>query len=144
MNLTVLRRARGTSRGVSLVEVLIVVAIMAIIASMVTLVAFPELKRARVRTAALSGKAVRQAALLYREVDLEGDRSRCPTVDELVAAGKLDKKTSADPWHSRYALGCEDEGDIRAVSPGGDRVIRTPDDVRDDASGAELDAISKM
>ena len=43
MSMVVRRRGRARARGVTLVEVLIVVAIMATIAGMVTIVAFPEL-----------------------------------------------------------------------------------------------------
>jgi general secretion pathway protein G len=135
---------RSRARGVTLVEVLIVVAIMSVIAGMVTLVAFPELKRARIRTAALSGKAVRQAAELYREVDLGGDRSSCPTVENLAAARRLDAKASGDPWGSRFHVECVEEDDLRAISPGSDRRLRTPDDVRDDVSPAEIEAISRL
>ena len=86
------RRARTRKRGVTLVEVLIVVAIMAVISGTVTMVAFPELRKARVRTAAMGADTVREAAKIYRDVDMAGDGAACPTVETLVEARKLDAK----------------------------------------------------
>ena len=135
------RGSRARRRGVTLVEVLIVVAIMATIAGTVTVLAFGELKKARVRTAAIGAAAVREAAKIHRDVDLAGDE--CPSVAALIEAGKLDAKRSTDPWHTSYEVRCED-ADVRGVSAGADRRPRTPDDVRDDVTPAEVERIAKM
>jgi hypothetical protein len=119
---------------------LIVVAIMATIAGTVTVLAFGELKKARVRTAAIGAGAVRDAAKIRHDVDLiEG----CPTVEDLIAAHKLDAKRSADPWHTRYEVLCDEE-DMRGVSAGADKRHRTADDVRDDVTPADVERIAKM
>src|SRR5262249_39997488 len=80
-------RGRAARRGVTLVEVLIVVAIMSVIAGAVTLVAFPELRKSRVRTAAIGAAEVAMAAKIYTEVDMV-EEGPCPTVPDLVAAKK--------------------------------------------------------
>jgi general secretion pathway protein G len=142
MNETGGRRRRARQRGVTLVEVLIVVAIMAVIAGMATMAAFPELKKARIRTAAMGAGAVREAAKVYRDVDLMGDGA-CPTVQALVDAKKLDDKRVNDPWGTRYAVLCDDD-DLHGVSAGADHRHGTPDDVRDDVKPADVDRIAGM
>jgi general secretion pathway protein G len=135
------RGSRAKRRGVTLVEVLIVVAIMAVIAGTVTVYAFGELKTARVRAAAIGAGAVREAARIHRDVDLAG--SDCPSIADLIAARKLDAKRSADPWHTRYEVRCE-EDDVHGVSAGADRRPQTADDVRDDVTPADVERIAKM
>jgi general secretion pathway protein G len=137
------RRRRAAERGSTLVEILIVVAIMATLAGMVTLVAFPELKKARIRTAAVGAGQVRAAAEIYREVDQRQDVSACPTVDELVLAKKLRGKQSDDPWGTRYAVSCEDD-ELHGLSAGNDRKAGTPDDVRDDLKAPDVERIAGM
>ena len=139
-----MRRSRRTRRrGVTLVEVLIVVAIMAMVASAVTLVAIPELQKARVRTAAMGAGAVREAAKIYQEVDMVQDGPACPSVQDLVAARKLDPSKTADPWGTRYRVLCEDQ-DVHSASNGRDRRPNTADDVRDDIAPGDVERIAKM
>jgi len=128
---------------VTLVEVLIVVAIMAMIAGAVTLVAFPELRKARVRTAAMGAAAVRDAANIYQEVDLVEDGPACPSVHDLVAARKLLPGKTADPWGRSYRVLCE-EKDMHGASNGRDGKPDTPDDVRDDIAPGDVARIADM
>jgi len=137
------RRPRARTRGVTLVEVLIVVAIMATIAGAVTLVAFPELRKARVRTAAMGAAAVREAAQIYKEVDLVEDAPACPSVQDLVAARKLAPGKTADPWGTNYRVLCEDQ-DVHGASNGRDHRPGTADDVRDDIAPADVERIAGM
>jgi general secretion pathway protein G len=143
MNEDTRRRGRTRQRGVTLVEVLIVVAIMAVIAGMATIAAFPELKKARIRTAAMGAGAVQEAAKIYRDVDMVWDGTACPTVTALVDAKKLDAKRVNDPWGTPYGVTCDEE-DIHGVSAGNDRRPGTPDDVRDDVKPADVERIAGM
>jgi prepilin-type N-terminal cleavage/methylation domain-containing protein len=136
------RWRRRRLRGVSLVEVLIVVAIMSIIAGMAVFVAFPELKKARVRTAKMGALAVAEAAETYRQID-HADDPACPTVQQLIEERKLDAKRVKDPWGSRYTVGCEDE-ETHGISLGRDRTFGTPDDVRDDLPPERVESIARM
>jgi general secretion pathway protein G len=135
-------RTRALGRGVTLVEVLIVVAIMSVIAGTVTMVAFPELRKARIRTAAIGADAVREAARMYQEVDLIPDAPACPAVPDLVAARKLDPAKINDPWGTPYRVLCDD--DVHGVSDGRDRRPSTPDDVREDVTPADVERISRL
>jgi type II secretory pathway pseudopilin PulG len=126
---------------VTLVEALIVVAIMATISGVVAVVAVPMLKKSRVRTAAVGAAAVREAARIHRDIDLAG--SECPTVPELIAAHKLEAARSKDPWETRYEVLCQ-EDELHGVSAGADRRPRTADDVRDDVTASDVERIAGM
>ena len=129
------RLRRAAARGVTLVEVLIVVAIMAVISGGVTLVAFPLFKESRIKIAVQGCMAVKQAAELH--MNLEGSADQCPTIQDLVTSKKLDGKKISDPWGTDYSVICA-EGEIHAVSAGNDRKFGTQDDVRDDFKDVDV------
>jgi general secretion pathway protein G len=135
------KKKRGL-RGVTLVEVLIVVAIMSVISGMAVFVAWPELKKARVRAAKMGALAVAEAAQSYRVID-HADDPVCPSLQELIEARKLDARRVKDPWGSRYAVGCEDE-ETHGISLGRDKRLGTPDDVRDDLPAERVEEIARM
>jgi general secretion pathway protein G len=134
---------RALRRGVTLVEVLIVVAIMAVIAGGATYLVFPEFKKARIKAAYTGATTIKTAAQVYMEMDMSGGPDTCPTMQDLVNAKKLDQNKTLDPWGMPYKIACV-EGDIRVISPGADKKENTPDDVRDDAKPADLEKLGKM
>jgi general secretion pathway protein G len=143
MNEKIPRRGRIRQRGVTLVEVLIVVAIMSMIAGTVTLVAFPLFRKARVRTAAIGAGAVREAATMYVEVERIDEGPPCPTVPDLVAARMLASDKTRDPWGTHFRVLCEERA-LHGVSNGKDHRPDTADDVRDDVSPADVERIAEM
>ena len=133
------RMARLARRGVTLVEVLIVVAIMAVIAGGATLLVFPQFKKAKVQSAKVGAEAVRQAVDLY---SVDGDSGACPQVKDLVDAKKLDAKKTDDPWGKPYKVLC-DQGETRVLSFGADGQEGTGDDVRDDFKPSDIKAAAE-
>src|SRR5689334_20641404 len=89
------RLRRAATRGVTLVEVLIVLAIMAIIAGGATALVFPRYKESQVRGAVLSAGVIKTAAEAYLHLDSAGG---CPTIKDLVDNKHLDAKKTDDPW----------------------------------------------
>lgn len=134
------RLRRKLSRGVTLVEVLIVVAIMAVIAGGATYLVFPEYKKARIKAAVLGAGTIKTAAETYREIDGGSD---CPSIQDLVTAKKIDAKKTDDPWGTPYKVQCED-GEIHVISAGNDRKEGTPDDIRDDFKAADVEKVAKL
>ena len=132
---------RAAARGVTLVEVLIVVSIMAVISGGAVVLAFPLYKEARIKTAVVSAKEIKKAAQLYQEMDATTEG--CPTIADLVAAKRVDSKTADDPWGKPFRIGCA-EGDIRVFSSGNDRKENTPDDIRDDFSPADVKRVKEL
>ena len=135
------RLGRIAARGVTLVEVLIVVAIMAVIAGGATVLVFPQFKKARIKSAVISAGEIKKAADLYQ--NLNGSADVCPTIQDLVNGKTIDPKKVDDPWGSPYKITCP-EGEIRVISPGNDRKEGTPDDVRDDLKPAEVEKIANL
>jgi general secretion pathway protein G len=137
------RKRRALRRGVTLVEVLIVVAIMAVIAGGATILVFPAFKKAKISSAQLGADTVKRAAELYLNLDAEGDT--CPTIKVLVAAKKLEAAKTDDPWTQPYRIDCGDgTGDLHVWSNGADRKEGTADDIRDDFKPSDIKKIAEL
>lgn len=120
-------RRRALSRGVTLIEILIVLAIVGLIAGGVAVVAVPKYQEAQKKQAQTDARTIHPAAEKYR-VDHPGEP--CPTVEllrekkELSAASKI-----TDPWDTPYKILCGDD-DIAVLSMGPDKKEGTADDIR--------------
>lgn len=136
------RIKKSSRRGVTLVEVLIVVAIMAVIAGGATLLVFPSFKKAKVEATKVGADAVKQAAELWINTEAEG--GACPTVKDLVDSKKLDAKKTDDPFGSPYRIACEEGGDVRVYSNGRDGKEGTPDDIRDDFKPSDIKRVADL
>jgi general secretion pathway protein G len=120
------RRARKSQAGVTLVEVLIVVAIMAMLAGGVALFALPKFKEAQVSTAKTGAQVIRRAVQDWQRVNNE---STCPTMSQLVQGKHLDSASNTDdPWGQAYVLMCTDD-DVFVMSAGPDKKKDTKDDI---------------
>jgi general secretion pathway protein G len=122
-----LLRLRRLSRGVTLVEVLIVVAIIAMIAGGVTVFALPKYRDAQKTTAETGARVIRQAVQGWQATNNE---ISCPTISQLVQEKQLDPGANTnDPWGTAYALNCT-EDDVIVSSAGPDKKKGTKDDIR--------------
>ena len=83
--LRTLAQARRARRGVTLVEVLIVVAIIAMVAGGVAVFALPKYKEAQIKNAETGARIVRTA------------RSRYPSADSAVPASQSARATPGAP-----------------------------------------------
>ena len=132
---------RAASRGVTLVEVLIVLAIMAIIAGGATALVFPRYKESQIRGAVLSAGVIKTAAQQYMHLD--SPSGTCPTIKELVDGKHLDKGKTEDPWGTPFKIQCDGD-EISVVSAGRDRKENTPDDVKDDFKDADIKKVAGL
>jgi len=126
---------KALQRGVTLVEVLIVVAIMAVIAGGATILVFPKLKEARIKNAIIGCGTIKKAAELYRAT---GGGEGCPTLQELVSAKQIDGSKTDDPWGKPYKITCGEGDDIKVISAGNDKQENTPDDVHDSMKDSDV------
>ena len=118
------RAPRRRREGMTLVEIMIVVIIMALIATAVGMAVLPMVEHARIEQAQSDAATVRSAAELWRV-----DRGDCPTTSDLREGRLLNASTrELDPWDSPWSIDCSD-GEIVVVSPGPDRQLGTEDDV---------------
>jgi general secretion pathway protein G len=119
-------RQRRWEAGMTLVEVLIVVSIMALIATGVTVFALPKFKEAQVSTAKTNAQVLRRAVQDWQRVNNE---STCPTISQLIDGRHLDSASNTDdPWGNPWTLTCTDD-DIFVQSMGPDKKQGTPDDI---------------
>lgn len=112
-------------RGVTLVEVLIVVAIMAMLAGGVAFAILPRMQEARVKTARQGALEIRKMVELWQT---ENDTS-CPSVSQLKKDKYLDQAAaSEDPWGTTFEIRCT-EGTVYVRSAGPDKQEGTNDDI---------------
>src|SRR5262245_18328578 len=108
---------RRKRRGVTLFEVLIVVAILAMIAGGVAFFALPQYQKAQVTTAKSQARIIRQAVSQWQATNSE---TSCPTMSQLVQEKLLDPgQTTNDPWGQPCMLSCSVVG-VTVTSSGGD------------------------
>lgn len=121
------RRSRKRSeRGMTLVEIMIVVIIMAMIATAVGMAVIPQLVNARIRQAQTDAHVIRGAAEMYQAQN----PGTCPTIDVLTEERILNGQTQTeDPWSHPYVIDCEG-ADVTVSSWGPDGNAGTEDDIR--------------
>ncbi|MBZ0119277.1 MAG: type II secretion system GspH family protein [Sandaracinaceae bacterium] len=124
------RRAKRRRRleGMTLVEMMIVVIIMAMIAAAVGVAVLPQMERARIQQARTDALAIRSGATAF----LLNNGSECPSVEALREEGFLDNATRhEDPWDTPFAVECP-ERDVIVASAGPNRQMGDEDDIRTD------------
>ena len=120
-------KRRSARRGVTLFEVLIVLAIMALIAGGVGFMLLPKLEESRLKKAQIDAKSIRQVALQW--IALKGSGNECPTVQSLIAEKELQADEGGkDPWGTEYVIQCSAD-DVAVSSAGKDKQMGTEDDV---------------
>jgi general secretion pathway protein G len=120
-------RKRRRSAGVTLFEVLIVVAILAMVAGGVAVFALPKYREAQITSAETGARVIRTAVQNWQAANNE---SSCPTISQLVQEKHLDPgQNTNDSWGQAYTLTCSDD-DVVITSSGPDKKKGTKDDIR--------------
>ena len=111
------RRLRK-ARGVTLFEVLIVVAILAMVAGGVAVFALPRFQDSQKKTAEAGARTIRMAVQQWQAANNE---TSCPTVSQLIQDKQLDTgQNTNDPWGQAYTLNCSDD-EVTVISSGPDK-----------------------
>lgn len=120
------QRRRRLSRGMTLIEILVVLAIIGLIVGGVSVVAFSALADSKVKAAA-SDVIKLQAAC---EQFMLQKNDKCPkTMADLKAAGVV-ARVQKDPWGEEFQIVCPGEhGPVDVISFGPDRKAGGGDDV---------------
>ena len=119
--------ARRAQEGVTIVEVMIVLVIVALIATGVAVAVVPTLARAKIKQARNDCAVVRSAATMY----IADNPRSCPTVEQLVQEGFLQRTArTTDPWDNPFGVICSEGQEPDIYSKGPDGQDGSADDVR--------------
>lgn len=124
------RAARKGQAGFTLLEIMVVLAIIALVAGGVGAAVFRSFNRAKVQAAKLRVKAVRDATSQF----MLDNSSNCPKgIDDLVAQKYLDRNNAKDPWDKPMVFRCPgtndpDSADISSTGP--DKQEGNADDIK--------------
>src|SRR5262249_55231555 len=100
-------RARPRRRGVTLLEVLVVVAIMSLVAAAVGVSAYRHWRHGQVDTARTAARTIRGGVKAWW---VTTGRSDCPTVADLIRDHVLDEDSpQQDPWGKPWRIDCSDD-----------------------------------
>ena len=120
------RGRHALSRGLTLVELVIVITIIGVLTAAISIGVLQAQKKANVGAAKTACSTIRQATMQWRAVNPGSD---CATVEQLKAEKDLDTGFSLkDPWGNPYKVSC-DADEINCTSAGPDRKEGTEDDI---------------
>lgn len=120
---------RRRARGVTLVEVLIVVAILSLITAAVAIFAIPQFIKAQREAALVDARQLVTSVDAYRATRPES-LAECPTLAALKSAQILKPEQNVlDPWRHEYRIACEGLS-VAVSSDGPDGVAGNEDDLR--------------
>ena len=116
---------RALKRGVTLVEILIVLAIVGLIAGGIAVYAVPKFKEAQISSTKNNLKSLQAIADGWRA----NHANDCPTVQRLKEEKELSASSEVnDAWGSPYKIQCDDDNTL-IVSFGPDKKEGTKDDI---------------
>ncbi|MGH7269809.1 MAG: type II secretion system protein [Polyangiaceae bacterium] len=120
------RFVRASSRGLTLVELIIVITIIGVLTAAISIGVMQAAKHANVGAAKTACSTVRQATMEWKAVNPGGD---CPSVEQLRTEKDLDTGFSLkDPWGNLFKVSCDDD-EITCTSAGPDKKEGTADDI---------------
>ena len=121
------RQARRRREGMTLIEIMIVVIIMALIATAVGVAVLPRLQKAREESTRTDAQAIRSAVTMYLGENPGGE---CPGMEDLVEGGYIDRsKRTTDAWDNDFIIQCEGDN-VVVASAGSDGQMGTEDDIQ--------------
>ncbi len=120
------REKRIEQRGMTLIEIMVVIIIMAMIATGVSVAVMRQSIEAKKRTAKTDVMGFGTAAMLY----VIQNSGECPDTGQLIEGGYLNPKTrTRDPWNQEFSISCDGD-EIDVISSGPDKLPGTEDDIR--------------
>src|SRR5690349_5748483 len=107
MDQRAIRPSRRTrQRGLALIEILVVIAIIAMVSSGIAVAVVIQQEKAKKRMTAVNAEAIRYGIKTWW---LENGTGTCPTVKELVAEDIIErnKKAEQDAWGQPWRITCD-------------------------------------
>jgi len=123
------RTARCADRGMTMLEIMIVLAIIGLVMSVVGVGVYANWKKSQVKVARIAVNELAQKTIQY----MTDNSNECPkTIDDLVAQKYIPKKQK-DPWNRDFILRCPgtiNTDGIDVISLGPDGQEGTADDIK--------------
>jgi general secretion pathway protein G len=120
------RISRAAARGLTLVELVIVITIIGVLTAAISVGVMKAKKTADIGAAKTACSSARSATVLWRNQHPDQD---CPTIEMLKKERFLDTGfTAKDSWGNPFKLAC-DTDDIVCSTAGPDRKDGTEDDI---------------
>ena len=112
-------------RGFTLIEIMIVMVIMALVATAAGFAIIPQLNKAKIKQTSADAKAIASASELYM-----AEHDTCPSVADLVSDKILAKdKNTQDAWGNDFTIECDEDGaTVRSAGP--DEQMGSEDDIQ--------------
>jgi general secretion pathway protein G len=119
-------RRHLSQQGMTLIEIMIVVVIMALVATGVGIAVIPQLQKAKVQNTKGAVQTVRSAVALY----MATNNADCATMEQLLQDKAIDKSTATrDAWDMDFRIEC-DGTEVTVTSAGPDKQFETTDDIK--------------
>jgi general secretion pathway protein G len=129
LKFSVERKPRKRDAGMTLLEVLIVLALISLIAGAIGVTVFNNFKKGQIKAAKLIVKEVGGAVQQYM---IDNNQDCPPGMEELINQKYLKKNSMKDPWGKPFTIKCPGEKDSDGIdisSPGPDKQEGTEDDI---------------
>ena len=121
---------RNAGRGFTLLEIMVVIALISLLTTGVAVGALKTLRDSEDKQARTNAVALAAAAEAFI---IDRGSEECPTAEEMKREGVVSSRSSTeDPWGTDYRIVCESTS-VDAISAGRDRTFGTSDDVKSDA-----------
>jgi general secretion pathway protein G len=119
----------------TLIEIMVVLAIIGLIVGGVAVAAFGQLGNAKIKTAMNDVTQIQSASEMYMV-----SKNKCPKDMKELKAGGILKKSKKDPWGTAFQITCPGEhSEIDVSSAGPDKQFGSEDDVNSwDEGDAEV------
>ena len=106
----------AAERGMTLIEIMIVIVIMAMIATGVSIAVVSRLKSAQEKDARIGACTIKSAVQMY----MAEHTRKCPSLDDLKGSYIDEAKGTQDPWGVDYVVDCAGSKDPDVYSQGSD------------------------